>query len=863
MSLFNQLAVGLMLSFLMVCMGCTDQQDELLQPGISKALASLRAKSVSNVNYNLIFDIPADKQKSIKAEITIDFDYEATGKPLLLDFNANPERIHSIKVNDKPVNALLQNEHIVIDETLLAEENKIQISFDAGEQSLNRNEDYLYTLFVPERASTCFPLFDQPDIKAHYVLSLVIPADWEAMANAPEESEAVSGDRKTIIYAQTKAISSYLFAFGTGKFERITKNIAGREMTMLHRESDRDKVNNNLDAIFEWHAKSLDWLEQYTGIAYPFKKFGFVLIPAFQYGGMEHPGSIFYKASSLFLEENATINQELGRARLIAHEVSHMWFGNLVTMEWFDDVWLKEVFANFFASKIVNPAYPEFDHDLKFMLSHYPSAYRVDRSMGTHPIDQHLDNLKNAGSLYGAIIYQKAPIVMRMLEDNIGSENFKTGIQEYLRTYSFQNATWEELLQIMTTNTAYDLNTWNKRWVASEGMPQIFHVYREKENQINFFSIYNRIPNNDESPVYPQRLEVLLHKDDSSYMITADVGGRIREIEGQPTVDHIYLNAGGMGYGYFYLGSKSRGYFLENINNFQPLLRASLWVNFYEMVLRGDLPPQQLMDVLLRTIPQEKDVLISDYLLDILETIYWKFYLAEERKSLAGKLEGVLLNMAINSTDERIKSAYFNTLRSITISENGIDLLKRIWSKDTQVEGLELSENDYIKLAYSLALRSENTEEILNKQEGRIANQDRKKRFQFVRKALAPKVEERNAFFESLKSPENREKEPWVLEALGYLHHPLRAEQSISYIEPSLAMLKEIKRTGDIFFPKGWLDNTLAGHHSVEAENIVRQFLYQHHDYPEDLKNKILQSADLLFRAVEIRKNKKDEQDST
>ena len=126
------------------------------------------------------------------------------------------------------------------------------------------------------------------------------------------------------------------------------------------------------------------WLEDYTGIPYPFGKFDFVLIPSFQFGGMEHAGAILYNAASLMLDESATQNQLLERASIIAHETAHMWFGDLVTMRWFNDVWMKEVFANFMAAKIVNPSFPQVNHELRFLLAHYPAAYQVDRTAGTN-----------------------------------------------------------------------------------------------------------------------------------------------------------------------------------------------------------------------------------------------------------------------------------------------------------------------------------------------------------------------------------------------------------------------------------------------------------------------------------------------
>src|SRR5438046_10036266 len=135
---------------------------------------------------------------------------------------------------------------------------------------------------------------------------------------------------------------------------------------MFHRETGAKKVARNRDAVFDLQADALAWLEQYTGIRYQFDKLDFVLVPSFQFGGMEHPGAIFYNAASVLLDESATEDQMLNRASLIAHETSHMWFGDLVTMRWFNDVWMKEVFANFMDAKIVNPSFLKVNHGLRF-----------------------------------------------------------------------------------------------------------------------------------------------------------------------------------------------------------------------------------------------------------------------------------------------------------------------------------------------------------------------------------------------------------------------------------------------------------------------------------------------------------------
>src|SRR6185436_8267717 len=214
------------------------------------------------------------------------------------------------------------------------------------------------------------------------------------------------------------------------------------------------------------------WLEEYTARPYAFDKLDFVLIPSFQFGGMEHAGAILYNASSMMLEQTATQNQLLERANTISHETAHMWFGDLVTMEWFNDVWMKEVFANFMAAKIVNPSYPEVNHDLRFLLSNYPAAYDIDRTPGTNPIRQQLANLNEAGTLYGAIIYQKAPVIMRQLEMILGSDTFRGGIRAYLKEYAFGNATWNDLIRILDARTPEDLAAWSHAWVEERGRPR-------------------------------------------------------------------------------------------------------------------------------------------------------------------------------------------------------------------------------------------------------------------------------------------------------------------------------------------------------------------------------------------------------
>ena len=299
---------------------------------------------------------------------------------IVFDFEPPRDHVTGLRAAGHAVDATFADGHMIIPATATkAGENEIAIDFVAGDEALNRRDDFLYTLFVPARAHLAFPCFDQPDLKARYKLTLEVPAAWRAVANGAEtDAPAASGNpaRRSVHFAETPPLPTYLFAFAAGNFQVETAVRNGRTFRMFHRETDAKKVARNREAIFDLHAHALQWLEEYTAIRYPWGKFDFVLIPSFQFGGMEHAGAIFYNASSLMLDESATQNQILGRASVIAHETAHMWFGDLVTMRWFNDVWMKEVMANFMAAKIVNPSFPRVNHRPRLPVGALPSRLR-------------------------------------------------------------------------------------------------------------------------------------------------------------------------------------------------------------------------------------------------------------------------------------------------------------------------------------------------------------------------------------------------------------------------------------------------------------------------------------------------------
>jgi len=827
----------------------------ILENGVSEQLAQFRKRQISDVTYNLSFEIPKQKIENINAQLILNLTLSDLGQSVYLDFKEKSQNIKSVSANGKQIAIIHEKGHIAIPaESLISGKNTIAISFIAGNLSLNRNDDFLYTLLVPDRASTLFPCFDQPDIKANYKLSLSVPKEWSVLAGADVKEKVEKGDFTLYTFGESDKMSTYLFSFVAGKFNSITKK-PGLEMTFLYRENDKNKIESSTDTIFNLHQQSLDFLEKYTNYKFPFQKLDFASIPVFQYGGMEHVGAIQYRESTLFLDNSATDSEKLNRAKLIAHETSHMWFGDLVTMKWFDDVWMKEVFANFMADKIMNPIFPKVNHNLQFFTAHYSSAYAEDRSLGTHPIRQHLANLKDAGSLYGAMIYNKAPIMMRQLEASMGKEAFQKGIQKYIQKYANDNADWNNLVEILDAETPLDMKKWSEVWVNKSGRT-IFtdKIEYDSKSRIKKFEITQQAEDKSGN-IWPQVFQIGLVYAKEVKILAINVNDKntvVKEAEGLEKPLAVVYNYNGFGYGVFPLDGNNLSY-ISSLKD--EVARASSYSNLFENTLIGNVSPDKAYDCFLKGIQSEENELVLRIASNSLNTIYWRFFTEDQQSKVQKQLLGILYERLQDNLSSNIKKTLFGLFSSVAYSDSGKASLYKIWNREVSISGLKLNEDDYTNMAMNLAIfKHEKADEILEKTRNSISNPDKKKRFEFLIPSLSKDESVRNAFIESLKDDANREKEAWVSVGLANVNHPLRQESAQKYIRFSLDLVDEIQRTGDIFFPKDWLDNTIGKYSSKYAFDEVQRFLKENPNFSPILKRKLFMATDLLYKAQNIKK---------
>jgi aminopeptidase N len=800
--------------------------------GVSKELAKMRKANYSNISYKLQFRIP--QQRTQKVEGTVDIQFTHTpGVDAIIDFRADENQILSVSINGKKSkNYRYENEHIIIDGKRLKNGSDcISIQFIAGEKPLNRNDEYVYTLLVPDRARTLFPCFDQPDLKAAYKLTLEVPSEWTALSNTSITTQVIKGDTHKIIFAATEPLSTYLFSFVTGKFSKDTRKYKNRAISAYYRETDPDKIAQ-LDTIFSQVFAALDWQEQYTNIKYPFAKYDFVILPGFQFGGMEHTGATLYNDRMMFLGNHPTPDEELSRAQLIAHETSHMWFGDLVTMAWFDDVWTKEVFANYYAAVITEPTFKDINHTLNRINSFYTPAISEDRTQGTTAIQQPLENLQDAGLVYNKIIYDKAPVVMFKIVELMGNEAFQKGIRDYLKKYSYSNATWDNLIECLDAQTDVDLKSFSEVWVKEKGMPTItisrsgngFDVVQSDALKRNL--------------LWPQSFAIKVIGEKQEKIINVDLTKERQHYDLQFKVTAIVPNSDGRGYGYFVPDDESLLYMMGNWSTFKDdVMRMSAITTLYENYLNHRYNKQAtIINSFLDGLRTEQNALIASALINDID-----FMCSHTSGGLRRHVE---LTMNELSETMALPSARLQMQRKLCYLMSVPDIVEKYYSMWRSQSNELWSENDYTTAAYELAVRDANrADEILATQRKRITNQDRLQQFDYVSRACTNDKSKLDELFKSLQKPENRLIEPYAASLLYYLNHQSRDAYSARYIEPGLEMLGEIQRTGDIFFPAKWAQTLLGSHRSVEARNALNRFLQKHGDYPILLKNKILQSA--------------------
>ena len=849
-------------------------------PGISRELASARAGRLSDVQYALSFDLQPHAP-TLAGEETLTFADSGTGD-LALDYRDGT--LASAQLNGQSIPIALVNGHLALPGAKLVHgRNELKLSFRSNVAAAGKaftrytdrddGNEYLYTLFVPMDASMAFPCFDQPDLKAKFKLEVSAPRDWQVISNTSGLTQT-DGQKTVTRFNETLPISTYLFAFTAGPWQSIPSHAAG-EPAVFVRKSQLARAQAEAPQVQQMAARGIAYLSSYFAQPFPFPKYDLVLIPGFPFGGMEHAGATFLNEDGVLFRTAPTASDYFRRNIVVLHETCHQWFGDLVTMRWFDDLWLKEGFAQYMAYKALAELEPTSQPWKHFYEDIKPSAYGIDETQGTTPIYQVIPNLLDAKSAYGAIVYQKAPAVLKQLNFFLGEDAFRNGLRLYLKQHAYANAQWADLVGAFesasgTLGQHKDVQAWARAWILQRGMPEVNVAWSCEGGKVSRFAMTQQDVLKT-GATWPISNEVLLaYPDHAPEILTvawASSQTQVAAAIGRPCPQYVFANAGDQAYGRFLLDPTSEPLVSRVVLSAakpgapglasetwvpDPLLRSQLWGALWDNVHVAQSAPASYVELVLKSLPTETDESLARIQGNRIATALHAYLSDHGRALYAPKAEAVAADRMLHAPTLNLRIVNFRTFTGIAETPQALAQLKSLLNSSLSVEGMPLKPLDRWNLiGHLIALNDPDAAKFFAAEKAKDHSGEGQK-YTFAIAAGAPDPATKARYFADYLSTTSGLQEDWLTQSLRPFNSWNQVALTEPYLTRALDALPEIKRTRKIFFLGAWLSAFLDGQHGPEAQAAVHAWLAARALDP-DLRLKVLEASDALDRTVLIR----------
>ena len=500
------------------------------------------------------------------------------------------------------------------------------------------NEVYLYTQFETADAKRVFACFDQPDLKATYDLNIKTPKGWKIISNAQQQVSTQHPEYDTHVSRIDYPLSTYLVAICAGRYHEV-RDVWNGTLTH-HPETPSDQPTDlsvplglycrrslakDLDAkcLFTETKQGFDWYHRNFGVAYPFGKYDQIFVPEFNAGAMENAGAVTIRDEYVFASKATRYRYER-RADTILHELAHMWFGDLVTMQWWDDLWLNESFATWSAA-ISQAEETEYDTAwVTFANVEKSWAYQQDQLPSTHPVFSDGYDIETVDQNFDGITYAKGASVLKQLQAFVGREEFLAGVRRHFANHAWGNATFEDLLGALEQASGRDLSDWANQWLKTTGINTLGAEFTVENGKYTSFAVTQTGAEPGAGELRTHRIAVGLYKlvDDSVdrfARVEIDCSGAstsVDEIVGLEQADFVLVNDDDLTYALLDLDEGSRNFLVENIDKFSdPMPRTLAWSAAWEMTRSGQMKARDFIALVARGASAETEIAVLERIL--------------------------------------------------------------------------------------------------------------------------------------------------------------------------------------------------------------------------------------------------------
>jgi len=593
---------------------------------LSRAEAFERSNLLKVDNYQVTIDVTKGSE-TFYAKSIVKFRCNQPGASTFID--AVGKKLISATLNGASIpDSKFTGQSLQLDE--LKSENELIIEIEAvysktGE-GLQRsvdpvdNEVYLYSQGETAFIRNMYPCFDQPDLKATFDFKVIAPSHWQVISNNPVKSSLESRDTKTWEFTTTPIMSTYITAVVAGPYAHVQDEYKGAKRIPLGIYC-RKSLFQHLDAdeIFLITKQGFEYFEKVFGLAYAFDKYDQIAVVDFNWGAMENAGCVTFREELLVFRSKVTERMYNARANTILHEMAHMWFGNLVTMKWWDDLWLNESFAEWSSYLALVEATKFTNSWAGFNAERKNWAYRQDQLTSTHPIATDMVDIETVKANFDGITYAKGASVLQQLVAYVGRENFISGLQTYFAKHAYRNTKLKDLLGELEKTSGRRLDPWVATWLKTSGVNTLRPVIKLTGDKYDSVSIKQEPPTIPvgSRDLRPHRMAVALYdlnnyKFELRKSIEIDVSGeltQVPEFSGEPVADLLLINDRDLTFAKIRFDEKSVESLKRNLGKLNDgLTRALCWSASWDMLRDAELSPSDYVDIAIAGLPGENDV---------------------------------------------------------------------------------------------------------------------------------------------------------------------------------------------------------------------------------------------------------------